>query len=146
MNPIEHSSAVDSMFIHAITPGITVEYLADDHIVAYTIKTTNRAEIEAYGDAVIEILNRWPAELPYLQIQDFADSSISFSPIVRAQIERIATARPDIKRRFTALVVPKNYMVQMVEYILRARRSTADREGRMFYTREEALGWLISKL
>jgi len=131
--------------IEEITPGVTVEWFANRRIVAYTVRTTARQAIDIYGKYMLKVLNDWPADQTYLTLQDFAEPSMSFTPLLRKYVDDVLVARLDIVH-YTSLLMPPTFLAQLAKAFIHLRNKPGKVETNLSPSRSAGLAWLWTKL
>jgi hypothetical protein len=130
--------------IEEVAPGVTLEWLLDRRVAAFTFKTAVRESIDRARDKMKAVMENWPADHLYLGITDFSDPKLGLTPYVRERVKEPATWRPEL-RGYVALVMPRTFAAQLVQLALQAQRNDS-RQVRAFFDREAAIAWLKSKL
>jgi hypothetical protein len=129
--------------VETIAPGITLEWLCDGRIPAFTMKTSARASIDAWIEKLKEVGKEWPAGQPFLSLQDISDKNVGATPYFRARIEEMPTWRPQQVEAHVALIVPRSIQGRLFQMFLQARKGEP---VRIFFSREDGLAWLVKRL
>ena len=143
--PETPSLSVDdpSSTIEQLAPGVTIEWLHDKKIIVVTSHDTARTSVDSWMNRSADILQNWPSDRPYLCAIDASDPNVTRTPYSQGRLKELRTLRPDLKR-YMALIPPKTYVMQLMQ--LSMKLPTSREEMKIFFTRDEAIKWLQSKI
>lgn len=130
--------------VQTIAPNITLEWVHDGQIAVFTIRTVARDSFALWFQAMTKIMDEWPVDRPLLCVQDNGYKEAAFTPAIRDFSKRISSYRPELAFH-TALVLPRTLVTQFVELFLRTTRRPG-LEVRIFFTVEDAIAWLLTKV
>ncbi|HVO43727.1 MAG TPA: hypothetical protein VMT34_13940 [Aggregatilineales bacterium] len=129
--------------IEVVTPGISVEWLYDRRIAAFTILDFSPLGVATWMGRLKTILTGWPAAQPCLCLADFSDPHAHFTPYMHVRAHELQCARPDLTFCM-ALIFPRNHLTRLFQISRRGTRNYA--ELSRFFNREDGLAWLVNKL
>lgn len=137
------STAPDMDQIHK---SVVREWLHDRQIVIYTVQDTARETVDAWADAILELMQRWPKNKPYLAIYDVSNV-IALTPYARKRTEAIAkiAATLDLDGHY-AVVLKNNIFSLILKLFIQRDLSSQNHtfERQVFMSREQAIEWLVS--
>jgi hypothetical protein len=127
-----------------IAPEISMRWYHDNRIVAFTIRTVARSSWEAWQKSMMDLKRDWPADRPFLNLQDNVYDKVASTPSIREFAVQVGRFRPEIVQ-YNAIILPKNFVAQFVEMSTRIHKDP-NVTNRVFATVEEGLAWLETKL
>jgi hypothetical protein len=130
--------------IEELAPGVTLEWLFDRQMVVLTLQTAAREAIDATLERIKHIMETWPADRPYIAMQDLSYPKLNMTPYARERIKEPQQWCPELGG-YIALVLPSTFVAQIVHLFLRTQKDDR-REVRGFMSRDKALAWLQSKI
>ena len=130
--------------VQAIAPHINFEWGKDGQIGVFEIRTVSRDAFDAWFQVMLELMDTWPVDRPLLTVQDNNFPGAAFTPSLREHSKHIANHRPELTMH-TAVILPKTLVVQFVEFFLRTVQKP-NRQTRIFFSREDAITWLMTKV
>lgn len=134
--------------VEVINEYLTIEQLYDGKITVLNATSVKRHVVDAWADKMKELLLNLPPGKTLLTLHDYsaADQFVT-TPHLRKRANENVMLRPDVNAR-TAVVLPDNIVMRITQMFLRALPAprNSSRIRRIFYTREEALAWLIEAL
>ncbi len=125
-----------------------IEWVYNDQVVIYKIKTFSRDSIYQNSEAIKHILRNWTAGKPYLALLDYTENPhMTLTPYYRQRTEDLLRTFPRLYGR-TAYVMKKSAASQAfrlyVKYGIGHSHHRLKRE--LFFSCEEALAWLSEDL
>ncbi len=88
--------------------GVVLEWLYDRQVVVVRSEpakeTTSRQKVDVWAESCIEIIKNWPADRPFLTINDTTHSG--YSPYAAKRAEDIVKAYPKNAQGRIAMVIP----------------------------------------
>jgi len=129
--------------VQTVAPNITLEWVHDGQIAVFEIRTVSRDSFDGWFQTVTKLMDTWPVDRPLLTVQDNSYPGAAFTPSLREHSRQIANRRPEVTMH-TAVVLSKTLVVQFVEFFLRTMQKP-NRQTRIFYNRENAIAWLMTK-
>lgn len=159
---ISSSNAPIAAHTQHIMPGLTCEWYANEQIVAYRITEVSRTVVNQWADMVIQIIENWPSDKPYLALHDVSASGISLQYAVLVNFDTInigvtAAGRNRVQKileeREQPVRIAMNFNISLsgqVNKVLADNRNMRFRNGesmvtyRTFYNYDQALQWLAT--
>jgi hypothetical protein len=142
MVPSQHSNLKPSSQNDS---GFLLERIFDDQIIVITIKDSSRETIDSWIDAIIKLVETWPADKPVFAIQDFSQRKTGPTPYSRARAKETTSTIAKLNG-YVAMVLPTTFIGQLIRIFYRnASRLNVKRGnmvGKVFTDREKAIGWL----
>jgi hypothetical protein len=129
--------------IDNFSPTASREWLYGRRILYHTITDSARSTIDCAREMLTDSLTTWTSKQRYLAVEDYSSADISFTPQLQQVFKDIRRIRPDVDG-FVAIVLPEGYVSQLIRLFDHAHPSI--REYGLFYTRGEALDWLLVRL
>lgn len=160
MVSMDHESGDGYEFeqVDEISPGLTCEWYFDKQVIVYRITMVSQIVIETWSKTVIQILEEWDKNRPYLALHDLSKPGVSlqYASLVgfdttnigvtasgRKKAEAILDANPAMTAR-----VGVNFSLSLSGQV---NKLLADRQNanpflqyKLFYDRDRALRWLAS--
>lgn len=127
-----------------VAPDITLHWLHDHQIAYFTTRTVARTSWDGWLDTMLKMKREWPQDRPFLNLQDNLYQGAAFTPTVRQHSIQVSRYRPEIVQ-CTAVVLPKTIVAQFVQLFMRTFHEP-NVDARVFFTVEDGLAWLVSKL
>ncbi len=137
------SQGNDVTQVETFTPFVSREWLYNRCIVYHTISDSSRASIQEARKMFLDSMGKWSATQLYLAVNDFSSPNMSFSPTMQQALREIRQVRPELKG-YIAIVMPKGFVSQIIRLFVRSNPGV--RANELFYTREEAINWLLKKM
>lgn len=128
--------------VQEIAPGITMEWLHNDQIIAYTMGTSDSGYVDDLVKVVHQNMENWPADRPYLAIYEITNNDMFLTPHVRTRLKDALTSFPDLHGRYAA-VLPGGGTSHAIRLFLMTTHRQGVREHKIFRDRETALTWLV---
>ena len=122
---------------------LTIKWMYQRRVVVYEISGPLMMQevAETWYMHVKNIVDAWPAQLPYLAIHDTTNANVSVSPYLASRIRELYKMRPDLTQRI-GIVMPRTIAAQLIKVLVRGNdRDTL--QNRFFFTREKAVNWLL---
>jgi hypothetical protein len=132
--------------IEKIGEGVTREWLFERQIVVYTLYDIRRASVDAWTNAVRDVIDQWSPDQPYLSLQD-ASRLVTLSPYARNRSKE--TAEFALQRGLhgrSAVVLANNLLSQVIRMFVQHDLSTGTLHRSAFLDKEAGLQWLIEGL
>lgn len=139
-------------------PGLSVESLHDDAIVAYTLQSAQMATISAWSDLAVNKIKGWPKNRPYLALHDLSNpgvgllylTAVEFDPFNvgvtpggRNALRDLLAANPDWPV-VLALVVSTSLSGRLTRLrITDVIEDLPKITSRTFFKRSAAIEWLL---
>ncbi len=124
-----------------VAPRVSRCWLDGGKIVWFSLEAIDREVIDGWVTAVEEVFKNWPADQPFLTIQDFSKcEGLALTSYIRNKGEHLASLRPELPGR-NALVLRRSVVAQAVKMLL-IQMNDKRRERRMFFSAQEAIEWL----
>ncbi|MCI0709723.1 MAG: hypothetical protein L0154_06120 [Chloroflexi bacterium] len=134
--------------IEEIMPGIT-RYWLDDHTISLIVSDdAERHKVDAWANAIIEQLENWPSNEPYLAIYDVSRSALT--PYTRKKSEEIARKAIELKGEdyptAYALVLQRGVLGNILKlFVIRdIGRRYPMWNVHVFHTQDDAVAWVRS--
>lgn len=126
-----------------IYPGITFNWLADGKIACFTVSTVAREAVDAWLAASAELTQVWPAEQPYLAIQDVAKATMT--PYIRQRSAETVAMTPRYLKGRSAVILPRTVFNEMIRLYVTVDLARKNRNvaRNVFFTRDAAVAWLL---
>lgn len=126
---------------------ITRERLYDGQIIAYTIPDTSRKTIDAWGNSVLEGIRRKHAGRLIYALHDFSSHLNVLTPHVYQWQDRLTHVTGNAPG-YVAIILPRTTFARVAKLLIAARPPTLNPNLKIeiFYTRDEALAWLVHLL
>lgn len=120
---------------------VTREWVDNKRIVHFRLYSITRDAIDEWINSSRETFLQWPAHEPILIVHDFTESgALSLTPYIRKRATELANVRPELMGR-AAIVFPRTIGAQAAKiFVLISLQK--HRVRRVFFTVDEALGWL----
>src|SRR5689334_7060523 len=109
----------DSSKIEVLAPGVTCEWLHDNAIVVFKVATSNRNDVGLMFDKMQAVIEQWPADQPYLALQDLSETAGGMTPYARARAKVIAAWRPNLEAH-VALVTQPTFQSRLIRLFMDA--------------------------
>jgi hypothetical protein len=120
--------------------GVTLEWLHDGQIPCFTLADISRATVDDWMRLLAQLMEYWPADLPYAAIIDATPSGGMLTPYARAKVGDLEGINPSLQGR-VAVILPRTFVAQLIRLFVRTLRRQKVVTG-IFFTREEALDWV----
>lgn len=139
------------MSVEQVTSYLTREILLDGKIVLFTLYDISPETLEAWAEGNRSAITDWPAEQPFLNIQDFTPvKGLTITPAIREKVKVLTGLRKEQPGR-TAIVLANRLTVIAVQTILglltlMRRSKHVSRERKVFFSRDEAIQWVSGML
>jgi hypothetical protein len=130
--------------IEEIAPGVTIQWMYNGQIGIYTVRTIAATSLHIWVDSVEKVMTDWPVGRRLLLVQDQAYEGTALTPIMREAANRLSGYRPEIQMS-QAIILPKGLVNQLASNLMWLLRKP-NRENRIFFTQQEGLTWLETKL
>jgi hypothetical protein len=130
--------------VEVIDEGATLSWLHDGKIACFTITSVARATVDAWLNRSNEIAQAWPADKPYLAIQDVTAATLT--PYIRERSAATVAMTPKyLKGRSAVVISPSavNRLIQMFVTVSLARQQ-AQIQRKVFLKKSEAIAWLLA--
>jgi hypothetical protein len=139
------------------TSEVTFEWLFDHRVIAYVINQMSVPTLQYWSECVINVLNEWSDDQPYLAMHDLTRPKVSIPYLLLTnydifnvgvtsqglqQVKQLLKTRPNMRLR-CALALPDSLSGKITAS--RGKEVGAgefDVEYRMFFERDAALEWL----
>ena len=134
--------------IEVINEYLTIEQLYDGKITVLNATSIKRHVVDAWADKMEELLLNLPSGKTLLTLHDYsATGNFVTTPHLRQRAKENVLLRPDVNA-LTAVVLPNNILMRIPNMFLRALPTPrqSSRIRRIFYTRADALAWLVEAL
>jgi hypothetical protein len=132
-----------SQAVETFKHGMTRIWLSDHRIAVYTIPDTRRETIDVWSATVIEMIEKWSPNQPYLVMYDFSSKNSALTPYVR-HWSNILVERAGHLKGELVLILPNSLIAQVVRILL-DRQYNVKKPGirrKIFFTRAEGIAWL----
>ncbi|MCC7449677.1 MAG: hypothetical protein IT324_19820 [Anaerolineae bacterium] len=139
---MNNSSPTNSPAIEQLSPTLSREWIADGHIVVYTLQDGTRTTIDRWVKAFTADIAAWPEDRPFLVIHDFSARQVTTTPYGREGGDKLVNVRPEVKGR-VAVLLPKTIAAHLIRLFL-DQHTKGGRERRIFTSREDAIKWLLN--
>lgn len=124
-----------------VAPKVARRWLDSGAIIWFSIEAVDREVIDAWGRAAEEAIMNWPADRPFLTVQDFSNcEGLALTPYIRKKGEYLASLRPDLPGR-NAVILRHSVVAQAVKMLLIGMKDKR-RERRLFFTPLDGIEWL----
>ncbi|MBI5930929.1 MAG: hypothetical protein HY862_16585 [Chloroflexi bacterium] len=124
-----------------VAPGVARRWLDGGLIVWFSIESVDRNVIDAWGRGAEEAIMNWPADRPFLTVQDFSNcDGLALTPYIRKKGEYLANLRPELPGR-NAVILRRSVAAQAVKMFLMAMKDKR-RERRLFFSTPDGIEWL----
>jgi len=130
--------------IEQLTPSITLEWLDEHTIAAFTLRTTAPNELHVWADKVKQIMEDWPQGKSIGFIQDLNFPKAALTPVIRSYVQEFGRIRPDLMT-YVGVVLPKTFATQMMAIFTRVMQKK-NQPARVCFTRDEAVTWIRENL
>jgi hypothetical protein len=127
-----------------LTPGLRRYWLMDHQIVVFEAETAYRADIDAWINGVHDVMDHWPADRPYLALHDLRASNIVLTPYARRRAQELMLVSTD-GPGYAAILIANSLVGHTIQWLLRISKM-GKVQLQVFFDRDEALNWLISKV
>jgi len=112
--------------------------------VLYEIRSISRETVDACLAASREILYALKPGEPYFSIYDFRFPEATLTPYLRAQFSELMTNFRNLPGA-TAIVLEPNFIARLSQLFISAQLRS-QRQRRIFFSQETALGWIKKHL
>lgn len=126
--------------------GIIRETYQNGHLIAYSGGEATRAAIDTWFADVVAHFKDYQAGETYAALYDFSHPKAALTPYARSRALEIARLVPKNTQNYAALVVRSGIMGQAYQLFMRGAFPAPHLQSRVFFTREEAMGWLLERL
>lgn len=125
----------------------TIEWYHNRQIVLCALNDSRHQAVDAVFEFLTNLIEMWPSERPYLSIYDATRSRFSFNPYLRHKATELMRRYPDKDGR-TAILLPQTLLGQVLRLFVNVDLLplSKGREIRIFFSRDEALDWLLEAL
>jgi hypothetical protein len=130
--------------IEKIGDGVTREWLFDGQIVVYTLYDIRRSSVDAWIEAVREVVENWSVDQPYLSLQD-ASRLLALSPYARTRSKEAADQA--IQRGLhgrSAVVLSNHLLSKVIQLFVQHDLSSGTLTRSVFLNKDEAMQWLMA--
>jgi hypothetical protein len=130
-----------------LTPDCTFERIYDGRIRLTTLRSTDRATIDAWCDRWVEIRQRWmPEDGPIYILSRITTAVEELTPYARRRSADIGLTRPEIPT-YCAVFLPNTLIGQIVKlYIWSMSTFSPTIKVQVFFSFESSLQWLINQV
>ena len=143
--------------------GLTREWYRDKNIVVYNVTSMTLTTVDSWSASIVEVIEKWPAGLPYLALHDLSATGVALSYLVQVKydvlnigispsgkqsIEKIIASRPGFRAR-VGVVFGSNFSGNLGQVFAskdQKRKSNRAIEYKVFLTREQGFSWLVEKI
>lgn len=137
--------------------GVTCEWFHNNHIVVYTLHDPRKSVLAAWSSAVLDMLESWPQDKPYLAVHDISRSgvgllycaavaddifNIGVVPEARPQIDEMITARPNWQVGLS-VVLAGSLSGRLSKLLMKSGADDNRVQSRAFFFRDKAIDSLI---
>lgn len=141
-----------------ITTGIQQSWHIDQQIVEYKLTAVNPTSLNDWSDYVVESLETWPKDKPYLVIHDISQSglgllfssavqndifNIGIVPKAHGKVQSLIEANPEWQLRL-GLVVSSSLSGRLARVLFKKNNPQSQFQFKAFFYRDPALEWLIN--
>lgn len=126
--------------------GVTMSWLYDGQLLHMTLNRSERRAFDVWADKVMEFLNLWPEELPWLAVHDLSEAMLSPHASKRFKDIALLTNAAHIRGRY-AVVVSNNIFGEAIRFFIARqmhRLSSPQLEARCFLNADQALEWVAA--
>ena len=129
--------------VESIAQGVTLQWLENGRVVCFTVNTVARPAIDAWLNRSEQIVKGWPAQIPYLAIQDISGSTLT--PYTRERSAKTVALTPDYLRGRSAVVMPRTVVNQAISLFVTVNlaRKKPNIQRHVFVAKDEAIRWLL---
>lgn len=159
MNSLEMESLAPIQ-IDEICAGLACEWYLDKRIVVYKLTAVTHKVIEVWADTVVQTIQEWPEDLPYLAIHDLSTPGVSlqYASFVNFDTTNIGITDDGRQQVFQMIDARPNFFAQVafnfsMSLSGQVNRLLADRQNRhpfiqykLFYGQNRALAWLTETM
>ena len=124
-----------------IVPGMSLEWLENGKIVAYTMGKNDNESVDKLFEVVLRVMDQWSLDEPYLAIYEVADKQIMFTGYLRQRLAELNDRRPELKGR-SAGVLDSGPTTHAIRLFMMARQKKGGRAKKYFTNRAAAVAWL----
>ncbi|MEO8391848.1 MAG: hypothetical protein ABI700_02545 [Chloroflexota bacterium] len=141
-----------------IFPGLTREWIYNERVVSYTLFSPQKSALLAWSESVLNTLEIWPREKPYLAIHDISQSGIGlfYCAAVKNDIFNIGVI-PEAHKRVNeilvnaaewqmslALVVSGSLSGQLSKLLFNGHSEKQHFHSKAFFFSDMAQSWLVN--
>jgi hypothetical protein len=137
------SSQLIESGLEQVSPDLTRSWLMNRRIVVFRATTPTRNAVDAWIACVKQTMVDWPKEQPYLAMHDFSGPKISMTPYARKRAEELAPLNTG-SAGYAAIILAPTYVALAIRLFLRTQHQQGN-ENQVFFSRQEALEWLLSR-
>ena len=123
-----------------LTPGLSRYWLMQHQIVVYEATAAYRSVVDSWMNSVIDVMEHWPVDRPYLVIHDFRGKNLVFSPYARKRSQDLILISPQMPG-FAAILIQMSIVGYAIQWFMRTAK-TGSVDNRIFFNFDEALDWL----
>lgn len=142
---LQVQSRLDSS-IHTIVPGLTMQWLKNGKIAAFTLTSPTHQVIEAYFQANYSLMDeadQHPDEL-MITLHDLSDKNMALTPLLKSRLDNIADRirHGEVQHR-SAVILSKSPLALVFSFFGNTFSRMAKNTIQKFFTdRQEAIRWL----
>src|SRR5262249_35692149 len=120
--------------------GLTFQWIFDRRGVAFYAENATRGLVDAWADKLTEIGKTWPANRPFIVLNDFSGKDCAVTPYNQQKNRELLKLYPHL-HSVTAVVVKHSLAMQMSRLFIRViPRTKADIH--LCFSRDEGMSWL----
>lgn len=123
-----------------ITHGLSVDYVEGGRIAVLKITDNSRDTLDAWGEAMLQVVGDWAEHDPYRVLFDTSDPKLTFTPYFRAKSLEVMAVQFN-KSGYMGIVFNNRFYARMVEFFMKAQRHK-EFEFRSFTDYTQGLNWL----
>ena len=129
--------------VEQIDEWATLTWLHDGKIVCFTINSVERQTVDAWLKRSYEIVQAWPADVPYLAIQDVTNATLT--PYIREKSAATVALTPKYLRGRSAVVMSPSVKNHLIRLFVTATltRQNASIQRNVFLKKSQAVDWLL---
>jgi len=126
-----------------IGPNVTQQWLHDRRMVIFTVQETDRKSVDAWVDAILQIIEDYKGGTRPLFLYDVSSSYATFTPYMRKKFEEQVNQTTD-ETAYLAFVFTNNFLQRLVKmFMMRTvSRQQPTLVFQIFFERQQAIEWL----
>lgn len=124
--------------------GVTMSWLQGGRLLHMTISHSDRRAFDIWADKVMEFLNLWPEELPWLAVHDLSEAMLSPHASKRFKDIAVLTNAAQIRGRY-AVIVANNIFGEAIRFFIARQMhklSSPELDARCFLSVADGLEWV----
>jgi hypothetical protein len=130
--------------VEYVAPGLTRQWLCDRKIILFIFKDVSHETVDACANGIIETIEKWPPEIPYLCAYNLCFPEASLTPYFRDRLKEVMERYRDRAGR-TAIVIQRTFITNLAQFFLNTQKPGI-RVRRIFFSLDEGVAWLKEAL